>query len=401
MALPTYDTTLNNNLIRETSVLNMPDPLDRLGFIDSFEGTLPQLIEPGVFGAFGSTEGVEFDIDRATQKSYIQSRNYVEGSTGWRFPSDGNGQANQLTVVGIETADTDDPLLRFKTTNTAHQINVTLDENATDDVLQIEGQTASVDTLVRILAKDGEAAQLLLYSGNTASAQIAKTAGDHLTFQNNTIDADINFIFSDGGVQKRIYVDSSEAALVPYASTQVNLGLTGSRWKESWFETVYVNNDLIFDSPGAGLPYGEINHGGSAVNTVLAAQDTWYQILNFSSDGLSNLTTPAHGTDDITISKTGTYLATYSICCRSAQSNLFEFTIAVNDGPINGTEKTNTHTHRSTTTAGRLGVVANSAIVSFTNLDTVELWVQRLDGGGASKTITFEHLTLNVTMIGG
>jgi hypothetical protein len=150
---------------------------------------------------------------------------------------------------------------------------------------------------------------------------------------------------------------------------------------------------------GAGLQFGEIYYHGSGTDLALAAQDTWYQLVAFDTDGEANgSVTPDHTNDHITVGKAGRYLVSYSISSRSAASNKYEYSVFYNNG---GTEVVNSHTHRDTTVANKLGVVANSCIVDLPASATVELWVQRADGGAVSKTITTEHITLNVVQIGG
>jgi hypothetical protein len=151
------------------------------------------------------------------------------------------------------------------------------------------------------------------------------------------------------------------------------------------------------DADSNGLIYGEIYYHGSGFNTVLAAQDTDYQILGFDTDGLSNNTTPAHGEDHITVANAGMYLVSYSVSARSAASNQYEFKVKYNNG---ATEVANSHTHRDTTVGGKLGVAASTCIADLPASATVELWVFRTDGAAVSKTITIEAVNLVVTKIG-
>lgn len=178
--------------------------------------------------------------------------------------------------------------------------------------------------------------------------------------------------------------------------------LTGTFTSGDGGTTNYVqienDGDVNFVA-GAGLQFGEIYHHGSGTDLALAAQDTWYQFVAFDTNGESNgSVTPDHTNDHITAGKAGRYLVSYSASLRSAASNQYEISVFYNNG---GTEAINSHTHRHTTVANKLGVVANTCIIDLPASATVELWVQRLDGGAVSKTITTEHITLNVTQIGG
>lgn len=150
---------------------------------------------------------------------------------------------------------------------------------------------------------------------------------------------------------------------------------------------------------GAGLQFAEIYYSGAGFDTALAAQDTDYQVLGFDTDGASNgSATPDHTNDHITVGKAGMYLVSYTVSCRSAQANSYEFKIKYNNG---ATDVTQSHFHRDTSTAGRLGVGAATCIVDLPASATVEVWVSRSDGAAVSKTISIEHITLNVVQIGG
>lgn len=149
---------------------------------------------------------------------------------------------------------------------------------------------------------------------------------------------------------------------------------------------------------GAGLCFGEISHHDGGVDTVLAAQDTWYQMNIFSINGHSNNSSPNHTNNHITITKAGKYLVSYHICTRSAAANKYNTSIYKNNG---GTGFLNTHVHRVTSVAGRVETGSATAILDLAVNDTIELWVKRTDGGAVSKTLTAESCAMNVTQIGG
>ena len=143
--------------------------------------------------------------------------------------------------------------------------------------------------------------------------------------------------------------------------------------------------------------YGEIYYHDGGVDTVSALQDTWYQILVFDKNGESHLATPDHTEDHITISEAGKYLVIFSTSSRSAAANLFELMIKTNNG---ANDFENICSKRVTSTAGRCAGSRSSGICEFAVGDTIELWLQRLDGGAAAKTLTFETLNLSIVKIG-
>ncbi|KKQ68590.1 MAG: hypothetical protein A2626_02825 [Candidatus Nealsonbacteria bacterium RIFCSPHIGHO2_01_FULL_38_55] len=83
-------TEFDENLNKKDSLLNT---LNR-----SLDNSTPaNEISGGVFGSNSSDNGIAFGINPATNKSYIQSRNFVSGSDGWQLLSDGNFEGNNGT----------------------------------------------------------------------------------------------------------------------------------------------------------------------------------------------------------------------------------------------------------------------------------------------------------------
>jgi hypothetical protein len=56
--------------------------------------------------------------------------------------------------------------------------------------------------------------------------------------------------------------------------------------------------------------------------------------------------------------------------------------------------------HRNAGTVNSVGNVATTSIIDLAANDTVELWVERVDGGAPSRTITIRQLSLSIMQIG-
>lgn len=161
---------------------------------------------------------------------------------------------------------------------------------------------------------------------------------------------------------------------------------------------VELGDDIIFTGSGSGLSYGEISAHDNATATTLAAQDTFYQVTIFDTDGVSNLTTPDHTNDHITVSLAGVYKVECTISSSSANSNSYDYHVKINNG---ATQFLNLTTHRNTSVANGLGACTISGLVTLSANDTVELWIQRSDGGAVSKSITINAVTLSLFQVGG
>ncbi len=156
-------------------------------------------------------------------------------------------------------------------------------------------------------------------------------------------------------------------------------------------DKVTVKGDLI-----GNLIYGEI-YSASGGDTVLPTQDTWVQITSFDTNGISNGSIPDHTNDHITISETGNYIASITISAYSSQANDYEYQVKTNNG---ATGYDNLTVNRSLPVASAVGSAMARGVISLTANDTAEVWVQRLDGGAVSKTLSIPHIDLTLILIG-
>jgi hypothetical protein len=176
-------------------------------------------------------------------------------------------------TILLQSTDASDPTLTWKTTNTANQINVFLDESVANDLLAIEGQTASVDTILRLRAKDGENAIFRLYSGNTNYADIFMSAADNLTIKNTVENKNIIFGIDDEGTPKTITWDAENDKLKHSAGT-FNFDddhiLTTGNINGAYFSVVATDNYIWSDVVPPGL--------SGAANNILIGKDAGHSI---------------------------------------------------------------------------------------------------------------------------
>lgn len=174
-----------------------------------------------------------------------------------------------------------------------------------------------------------------------------------------------------------------------------------------------ANKFIAYDEPvstfdtryglSALIDYGEIYVEGIDVGIALALQDTYYQLVVWSPggpagvDGEANGAVPDVSNDHITIAKSGMYFVRFHISCYSTLKNEYEFEVHKNNGTgaFHSTEA-----YRTTSVASAIGLVSGGGICDLTAADTIELWVERKDGAGVSKTITIRQATLSVMQIG-
>lgn len=162
-----------------------------------------------------------------------------------------------------------------------------------------------------------------------------------------------------------------------------------------------IKSDTYWDGAGSGLPYGEIY--GYNVSSTITISGTGIankvQITAFAANGESNLTTPDHDNDHITIQKTGKYMVTVSITIESAGAGLASdigISIFKNNG---ATEFQNLHCHRRLVGGGvDAGSCSISGIASLAANDTIEMWIWNDTN---TDDVVVDDVTLSLVQIGG
>jgi hypothetical protein len=139
--------------------------------------------------------------------------------------------------------------------------------------------------------------------------------------------------------------------------------------------------------------YGGLSVNGNTNNLALAAQDTWYQYPYFDTNDPSLGMTPDHTNDHITVGTTGVYFVSIDASFSGSVVTTFEVQMFINNG---ATGFPNVHFERKIGTGGDIGAAPASGIVSLTSGDTVELWVERTDGGGTSKNFLGRDVTISL-----
>lgn len=148
----------------------------------------------------------------------------------------------------------------------------------------------------------------------------------------------------------------------------------------------------------SGLQYGCIGAHDVSDDLALPAQDTWYQVVSFDTNNRSNGDVVIdHTNDHIIAGKSGDYLINMAVYAHSAQVNEYWVQIRINNG---ATSLENLTIHITTDVAGKLIGGTINCFAPLTADDTVEMWVKRVDGGAVEKTLSFDHVILNVLMVG-
>jgi len=163
---------------------------------------------------------------------------------------------------------------------------------------------------------------------------------------------------------------------------------------------VRIGDDLFFAGAGSGLPHAGIYcHDVTSTLTIASSGEAnKVQVTQFTANETSNLMTPDHTNDHITVVKTGVYLVTASISISSTGGTSYEvmFGCWKNNG---ATEFLNLHSHRMLAGGGGdKGSMTISGLVSLTATDTLELWCANITN---TNNVIIESITLSAVMVGG
>jgi len=154
-----------------------------------------------------------------------------------------------------------------------------------------------------------------------------------------------------------------------------------------------LEGDLCFVR-GGGLPYAEISAEGAS-STHAVATGVWHQVDVFNTDGLSNLCTPDHTENHITIVKAGVYKVNVSIAFSGTGGVDWMFSLFKNNG---STEFPNVHTNRKLGSGGDIGSASMCGLVTFAVGDTVEVWGEH--GAGVNKDLVMQDCNISLSMLG-
>jgi hypothetical protein len=143
--------------------------------------------------------------------------------------------------------------------------------------------------------------------------------------------------------------------------------------------------------------FASIHQHGEEVDIALAAQDTFYQITGFTTNGSYHASTPDYKENHITIDTSGKYFVFIGLACHSHASNIYDFHIQKNNG---ATEIEEVTLHFTTATAGRVVNGYAADYISLTKDDTIEVWAKRTNGGAVTKTITIDQINIGVLRVG-
>jgi hypothetical protein len=162
-------------------------------------------------------------------------------------------------------------------------------------------------------------------------------------------------------------------------------------------ERVRIDSAGVITFSNGGLSYGGISKVSNAVETAIAVMGTAVQVTIFDTDMPSNGTTPAHGTDDVTILVAGDYMIVVSATVNSVAGggSRFEMTVQKNNG---ASDVGALHVDRNLAGGGGVaGSASMSGIATLAASDTIEVWIENETG---TENYVVEDITLSLIQIG-
>ena len=142
---------------------------------------------------------------------------------------------------------------------------------------------------------------------------------------------------------------------------------------------------------------GQIHNSDNNVAVVLAAQDTFYQVTSWENSSVTQFIKASPADGQLVVIQPGLYQILVSMSfSTTATANTYEVEVQLN----RGTKRLrHLHAERKTSSGGDIGSISISGFEILKAADSVELWVERTDGGGTSKTFTMRDANLSVIKV--
>jgi hypothetical protein len=296
------------------------------------------------------------------------------------------------------------------TTNNLYFLNSTLDdsgtgasliESGTANVINVRGSTydtsKAIGNVVHIETGNPTYTNVTATNNITAleTARVGKFSSDfgddvYMELDIDTSDYTAHIGINDSvGFPEELHLDflSVVASSISASSVALNNNLT-------------MKGDLIFTAAGGGVPFGEISAYNQSDELTISGSgiSNKVQVTTFNSNGVSNLSVPSHGSDHITISRSGVYSVNVSVSLDSVAGS--GGTIGIGLFKNNGTTQfQNVHaTHDLAGGGGEAASLSLSGLIDVNNTDTIEVWVWN---DSNSNNVVVDDITLSLSMIGG
>lgn len=286
--------------------------------------------------------------------------------------------------------------------------------NSAGKSLGIEKGVTNSTTDVTILSKATfglvHAEYVSVYNADSSAITATITLADNGTdriLAVESIAAGETLVYSDGRWGEAILstVDTAgtpaDDQIAVFTDADTVEGTSGLTYDGSVLDVsgnIELDGDLLFTSTGKGLVCGEISVVNNTTDTTISVAGTKYQVTVFDTDGCANGTTPAHGTDDITIATAGVYFIAVSATVNSVGGggSRFELEVRKNNG---ATAVGALHCDRNMAGGGATsGVISMSGIAVLAASDTIEVWIENETG---TENYRVEDMTLSLFKIGG
>jgi hypothetical protein len=159
--------------------------------------------------------------------------------------------------------------------------------------------------------------------------------------------------------------------------------------------TIEEAGDTTWVGAGSGIPYGSI-YTDNGTETLLLTT-SFQQIVNFDTegaDGLSNLMTPDHANNKLTITTAGTYRIHGKFSGKTSKVNAIYVAIF-----IDGVEQNNIESEASGAENQFVCIVAEGLASIAANKD-ITIRIKAVTGADM-PTVTLAHVNIEATMVGG
>jgi hypothetical protein len=261
--------------------------------------------------------------------------------------------------------------------------------------------TGGGEIVARILAVGSNGSNVKIQTGTgTATLELIQASQEW----NAQLAVDNHFYLTNVTSSRSPFIveNTAKGAALVLTGSGVGIGTTSPAEKltvgDDTNEAHITSTGDLYFTGTAGMVYAGISATDNTTETAISVAGTLVQVTIFDTNNPSNLCTPDHTNDHITITKAGDYMVVVSATVESVAGGaiVIDLQAKKNNG---ATALSPVHAHRNMAGGGGdVGSISLSGIVTLAASDTVELWIAN---DTATGNLIVEDVVLSVIQVGG
>ena len=230
-------------------------------------------------------------------------------------------------LLKIETANASNPGICFKTTNTAHEACIGIDESDANIHCHLTGKTAGQSMRFHVESPAGQYADIAVMANATEANKLVLLQNNSgvTDIKNKFLDGDMDFYVNDGTVEtKRISIDGA----TPLVTVTGDLAVTGL------VDGVDIAAEEIRLADTSGSNTGDQDISGIGTNTTAIGLNTTHRGDASGADHSTLVTAVGLNTDKISYDSTSSTKVGHISVTQAVNLDTMESNISTNNGKV-------------------------------------------------------------------